>query len=194
MMEKKKTWYEELGILNFIAQEQMPYLCTAFKGTVVSKKLASGAILLVGSNDGKTNISGINYIYRFDPKKRDADLLYFNSNRNIQGELKHCLTNIITFSKYLELEWGFQELSRLMWVKPEVVKSKFPEATTRGCDQVLLNKSEGPKISISFKKKDSPPPIRCMYGYHMDTDDVELVYTNDGKGGVWAKWGETNNK
>lgn len=183
-------WYELAGISRDIVESQMPYLFTRGKGEVVVKKLNNGLVLITGFGGGQS--SNVNFIYRLNSQTKIAELAYFNSFSSLRpAEIPKPTLDKIKFNHYLSLQEGFTMLSAFLGISLQEVRDRFPEAQT--CNQISFNRSFAnlhPKISISFNIKDEQPPIRYVYDYLIDTDEVGLVYTNDGKGNVWTKWNE----
>lgn len=178
-----KKWYETAGVSMDIMRNQMPYMVVGFNGDVAVQHTQNDFVLITAFED-KANRTP-NYIYRFNPKTQTAQLVYFNSKKNIVEASKDSLMDNVKFNKYLSAEDGFAALSHLMGIEPQAVKDRFPEAAEE-CNQILINKSpdEIPKIRISFSVKDEVPPIRYIYDYSMGTDNNELVYTSKDK---WLK-------
>ena len=170
----------------------MPLLFIRRTGRVEVKNRENGSMFLTGySNGGKT--SYVNFVFRFNPNTKTADLLYFDSSNSTEAtaSLKTMLDKI-EFNKPLPVKEGFLMLSAFMGISREKVKTRFSKA--EGCNEVLFNRSFAnlhPTISVAFKVKGEQPAFRCMYDYRIDLDEVELTYSNDGAGNIWSKGSET---
>lgn len=181
MIEKgnPQKWYETAGVSMDVMKNQMPHLFVGFNGDVVVRHAQNGSILITAFED-KSNRTA-SYIYRFNPQTQTAQLVYFNSKRNMVGQSIDSLMDQVNFNKYLSTEDGFATLSPLMGIEPQYVKDRFPEA--QECNQILINRSfdeRSPKLRITFGVKDVAP-IEYIYDYSIDTDNNELVYTSKDK-------------
>ena len=160
------------------------------KGSVIVKKLNNGSMLITGFGGGQA--SNVNFVYKFNPKTQIAELVYFNSVSNLRPkEIPKPTVDKIEFNSYLPVKEGLTMLATFMGIPLPEVKDRFKEI--QNCNEVLFNRSFAslhPKINMSFRVKGQQPPIRYMYDYSIETDEVELSYTNDGQGHVWAKWND----
>ena len=170
----------------------MPLLFIRRTGRVEVKNRENGSMLLTGySNGGRT--SYVNFVYRFNPNTKTADLLYFDSSNNTESTASpQTMLDKIEFNKYLSADQGFTMLAVFLAISREKVKGRFPKA--EGGNEVLFNRSFvhlHPTISVAFKAKGEQPTFRCIYDYQIDLDEVELTYSNDGAGNIWSKSSET---
>jgi hypothetical protein len=182
--EQPEDWRKVANVNEATITTQMPYL-SRFGDSVEVNRLSDGRIVLVGSNQYKKE----QVIYRYNSQTQTAELIADDTRIQRGGESAKQLIDSKDFNHYMEPEQAFGILANLMGTPVEQVRTMFPKATNY--NQILLSRAvDSLKIGISFNLPDQPESISCVYDYHLNTGELEHVYSNDGHGKVWAKWNQ----
>jgi hypothetical protein len=182
--EQPEDWRKVANINEEVIRVQMPYLLSCGDNVAVSN-LQDGILVLIGSYPGR----GEQVVYRFNPNSQTAELIADDTRIQRGGESAKQLIDSKDFNHYMQPEQAFGILANLMGTPVEQVRTMFPKATNY--NQILLSRAvDSLKIGISFNLPDQPESISCVYDYHLNTGELEHVYSNDGQGKVWAKWRE----